>query len=125
MRNLHTALVGMSLDRQIKVSTPHSFGILSSSSTPSTGKFRKGYDTIVLKPLLSFLRATSSPFIINPYPFFGCSADTHDYALFRPNTALKLLGFSDLAIVIVETDDALGLNISPKVVLVMSIALNQ
>ncbi|KAF9602491.1 hypothetical protein IFM89_028505 [Coptis chinensis] len=127
MRNLHTALLGMSLDRRIKVSTPHSLGILSSSSPPSTGKFRKGYDTVVLKPLLSFLRATSSPFMINPYPFFGCSADTLDYALFRPNagvlddntqlrytnmldgqldaifSALKLLGFSDLAIVIAET----------------------
>ncbi|KAF9621209.1 hypothetical protein IFM89_016703 [Coptis chinensis] len=71
---------------------------------PSTGKFRKGYDTVMLKPLLSFLRATSSPFMINPYPFFGYSADTLDYALFKPNTALKLLGFLDLAIVITEID---------------------
>ncbi|PIA34799.1 hypothetical protein AQUCO_03700225v1 [Aquilegia coerulea] len=127
MQNLHTALVGMSLERRIKVSTPHSLGILSSSSPPSTGKFRKGYDTVVLKPLLSFLRATDSPFMINPYPFFGCSADTLDYALFRSNSgvldentqlrytnmldgqldaifsAMKLLGFSDVDIVIAET----------------------
>ncbi|KAL5719060.1 hypothetical protein ACHQM5_011892 [Ranunculus cassubicifolius] len=127
MQNLHTALVGMSLDRRIKVSTPHSLGILSSSSPPSTGKFRKGYDIVVLKPLLSFLRATNAPFMINPYPFFGCSKDTLDYALFRDNfgvldentgkrytnmldgqldaifSALKLLGFSDLDIVIAET----------------------
>ncbi|KAF9613064.1 hypothetical protein IFM89_005512 [Coptis chinensis] len=93
----------MSLDRQIKVPTPHSLGILSSSSPPSNGKFRKCYDTVVLKPLLSFLRATSSHFMINPYPFFGCSADTLDYALFRPNTTLNLFGFSDLAFVIAET----------------------
>ncbi|OVA08253.1 Glycoside hydrolase [Macleaya cordata] len=127
LQNLHTALVGLSLDRRIKVSTPHSLGILSSSSPPSSGKFRKGYDTAVLKPLLSFLRATNSPFMINPYPFFGCSADTLDYALFRPNSgafdektqlmytnmldgqldaifsALKLLGFIDIDIVIAET----------------------
>lgn len=127
MQTLHTALAGASLDRRIKVSTPHSLGILSNSSPPSTGKFRQGYDTHVLKPLLSFLRATNSPFMINPYPFFGCSADTLDYALFRPNSgvfdentklvytnmldgqldaafsAMKILGFTDLEIVIAET----------------------
>ncbi|XP_059667263.1 glucan endo-1,3-beta-glucosidase [Cornus florida] len=127
MQTLHTALVGESLGRPIEVSTPHSLGILSTSSPPSTGKFRQGYDTHVLKPLLSFLRATNSPFMINPYPFFGCSADTIDYALFRPNSgvfdenthltytnmldgqldavfsALKLLGFTDIEIVIAET----------------------
>ncbi|KAF8380006.1 hypothetical protein HHK36_027475 [Tetracentron sinense] len=127
MQNLHTALVGMSLDSRIKVSTPHSLGILSTSSPPSTGKFRQGYDTVVLKPLLSFLRATNAPFMINPYPFFGCSAGTLDYALFRPNagafdentqlmytnmldgqldaifTAMKLLGYGDVDIVIAET----------------------
>ncbi|CAK9151583.1 unnamed protein product [Ilex paraguariensis] len=127
MRTLHTVLVRESLDRDIKVSTPHSLGILSSSSPPSTGKFRDGYDTHVLKPLLSFLRATGSPFMINPYPFFGYSDDTLDYALFRPNagvfdemtkrtytnmldgqldavfSALKLLDFTDVEIVIAET----------------------
>ncbi|XP_021909492.1 glucan endo-1,3-beta-glucosidase isoform X2 [Carica papaya] len=127
MQSLHTALVGASLDRRIKVSTPHSLGVLSTSSPPSTGKFRQGYDTHVLKPLLSFLRATDSPFLINPYPFFGCSADTLDFALFRPNSgvfdentkllytnmldaqldavfsAMKLLGFNDVEIVIAET----------------------
>ncbi|KAA8540062.1 hypothetical protein F0562_026754 [Nyssa sinensis] len=127
MQTLHTALVGESLDRRVKVSTPHSLGILSSSSPPSTGKFRQGYDIHVLKPLLSFLRATNSPFMINAYPFFGCSADTLNYALFRPNSgvfdemtqltyanmldgqldavflAMKLLGFTDIEIVIAET----------------------
>ncbi|CDP05033.1 unnamed protein product [Coffea canephora] len=127
MQTLHTALVAESLDHRIKVSTPHSLGILSSSSPPSSGEFRQGYDTHVLKPLLSFLRATDSPFLVNPYPFFGCSAETLDYALFRPNSgafdddtkftytnmldgqldavfsALKLLDFSDLEIVIAET----------------------
>ncbi|XP_050203428.1 glucan endo-1,3-beta-glucosidase [Mercurialis annua] len=127
MQTLHAALVEASLDRKIKVSTPHSLGILSTSSPPSTGKFRQGYDIHVLKPLLSFLRETDSPFMINPYPFFGFSADTLDYALFRPNpgvidvntklmytnmldgqldavfSAIKLLGFSDIDIVIAET----------------------
>ncbi|XVF51034.1 hypothetical protein PTKIN_Ptkin04bG0151100 [Pterospermum kingtungense] len=127
MQTLQTALVAASLDRRIQVSTPHSLGILSNSSPPSTGKFRQGYDTHVLKPLLSFHRATNSPFMVNPYPFFACSADTLDYALFRPNagvfdentgllytnmldaqldaiySAMKYLGFNDVEIVIGET----------------------
>ncbi|XP_039050743.1 glucan endo-1,3-beta-glucosidase isoform X2 [Hibiscus syriacus] len=127
MQTLHTALVAASLDRRIQVSTPHSLGVLSNSSPPSTGKFLLGYDVHVMKPLLSFLRATNSPFMINPYPFFGCSSDTLDYALFRPNagvldgntgllytsmldaqldavfSAMKVLGFDDLEIVIAET----------------------
>lgn len=127
MQTLHVVLVGFSLDNRIKVSTPHSLGILSTSTPPSTGKFRQGYDTHVIKPLLSFLRATDSPFMINPYPFFGFSRDTLDYALFRPNkgiidensklvytnmldgqidatySATKRLGFDDVDIVIAET----------------------
>ncbi|XVF53361.1 hypothetical protein PTKIN_Ptkin05aG0093200 [Pterospermum kingtungense] len=127
MQTLHTALVAASLDRRIQVSTPHSLSVLSNSNPPSTGKFRPDYDTRVVKPLLSFLRATNSPFMVNPYPFFGCSGDTLDYALFRPNagvfdqntglhytnmldaqldavySAMKLLGFDDLEIVIAET----------------------
>ncbi|KAJ4955606.1 hypothetical protein NE237_012389 [Protea cynaroides] len=127
MRNLHTALVGESLNHRIQVSSPHSLGILSTSSPPSTGKFRRGYDAVVLKPLLGFLRDTGAPFMVNPYPFFGCSAETLDYALFRPNagvldentklmytnmldaqldavfSAMKVLGFEDVEIVIAET----------------------
>ncbi|XP_042479900.1 glucan endo-1,3-beta-glucosidase-like isoform X2 [Macadamia integrifolia] len=127
MENLHAALVEESLSHRIQVSTPHSLAILSSSSPPSTGKFRKGYDAVVLQPVLSFLRATGAPFMVNPYPFFGCSAETLDYALFQPNagvldsntghtytnmldaqldaifSAMKLVGFGDLEIVIAET----------------------
>ncbi|WOG92762.1 hypothetical protein DCAR_0312038 [Daucus carota subsp. sativus] len=127
MQAIHTALVGVSLDRLIKVSTPHSLGILLTSSPPSAGKFRPEYENQVLKQILDFLKATGSPFLINPYPFFGCSKDTLDYALFRTNSkvldentkltytnmldaqldavhsALKLLHFDDIEIVIAET----------------------
>ncbi|XP_055827856.1 glucan endo-1,3-beta-glucosidase [Solanum dulcamara] len=127
METLQVALVEKSLDRHIQISTPHFLGILSNSSPPSTGKFRSGYDIHILKPLLEFLRATNSPFMINPYPFFDSSDDTLDYALFRPNpgvfdettrltytnmldaqldavfSALKLLDFEDIEIVIAET----------------------
>ncbi|KAL8148449.1 glucan endo-1,3-beta-glucosidase-like isoform X2 [Apium graveolens] len=127
MQAIRTALVGVSLDRLIKVSTPHSLGILSTSSPPSAGKFRQEYENQFLKPILGFLKATGSPFLINPYPFFGCSKDTLDYALFRTNSkvldentkltytnmldaqldavhsALKLIHFDDIEIVIAET----------------------
>ncbi|EXC21417.1 Glucan endo-1,3-beta-glucosidase [Morus notabilis] len=127
LQALQASLVDLGLDRRIKLTTPHSLGILSSSTPPSTGKFRQGYDTHVLKPLLGFLRATNSPFMVNPYPFFGSSAETLDYALFRPNpgvfddntelkytnmldaqldavySAMNGLGFADLDIVIAET----------------------
>ncbi|CAI0544614.1 unnamed protein product [Linum tenue] len=127
MQTLHAALAGASLDRRIQISTPHSLGILSASTPPSAGKFHGGYDVHILKPLLGFLRSTNSPFMINPYPFFGCSEETLDYALFRPNlgfldpntrirytnmldaqldavfSAMKSLGFGDLEIVIAET----------------------
>ncbi|XP_023923215.1 glucan endo-1,3-beta-glucosidase [Quercus suber] len=143
MQTLHTALVAASLDPKIKVSTPHSLGILSSSSPPSTGKFRQGYDTHVFKPMFSFLRSTNAPFMVNPYPYFGYSDDTLDYALFRPNpgvldentkltytnmldaqldavfSAMKLLGFEDLDIVIAETGwpseaDSAQVGVSPE-----------
>lgn len=127
MQNLHTALVSVSLQHRIKVSTAHSLGILSSSVPPSAGKFKDGYDTVVIKPLLSFLKTTGSPFMVNAYPFFGFSKDTLDYALFRLNngvfdnetglvytnmldaqldavhSAMKRLGFTGIDIVIAET----------------------
>ncbi|ESQ31974.1 hypothetical protein EUTSA_v10004182mg [Eutrema salsugineum] len=126
MQSLHTALVSASLHRRIQISTPHSLGILSDSTPPSSAKFRQGYDTHVLKPLLSFLRSIASPFVVNPYPFFGYSPDTLDFALFRPNqglldhdskllytnmfdaqldsvySAMDRLGFSDVEIVVGE-----------------------
>ncbi|GFP93671.1 glucan endo-1 3-beta-glucosidase [Phtheirospermum japonicum] len=127
MQSLQNALVEETLDGRIKISTPHSLGILSSSTPPSTGKFRNGYDYYILKPLLEFLKATNSPFMINPYPFFACSDEMLDYALFRPNrglfdentkitydnmldgqldavfSAMRRLGFNDVDIVIAET----------------------
>ncbi|CAF2036560.1 unnamed protein product [Brassica napus] len=126
MQSLHTALVSASLHRRIQISTPHSLGILSHTTPPSSARFRQGYDTHVLKPLLSFLRTIASPFVVNPYPFFGYSPETLDFALFRTNpglfdqdtklhytnmfdaqldsvySAMERLGFSDVAIVVGE-----------------------
>ncbi|KAK9672417.1 hypothetical protein RND81_12G099100 [Saponaria officinalis] len=127
METLHEALGSARLDRKIQVSTPHSLGVVSSSSPPSSGSFRQGYDEHVFRPLLSFLRGIGSPFVVNLYPFFGSSNETLDYAVFRPNKgvfdnstnvmytnmfdaqldsvfcAMKKLGFDDVDIVIGET----------------------
>ncbi|XP_071691216.1 glucan endo-1,3-beta-glucosidase [Rutidosis leptorrhynchoides] len=126
IQTLHAALVGADLDRRIKVSTPHSLNILSSSNPPSSGRFKQEHVALI-KQLLGFLRATNSSFMINPYPFFGYSGDTLDYAMFRPNSgvfdemsqrkytnmfdaqldatysAMKQVGFGDVEIVIAET----------------------
>lgn len=111
----------------IHVATPHSLGILSSSEPPSTGRFRKGYDQRIFAPFLDYHRKTKSPFMVNPYPYFGFKAETLNYALFKPNSgifdpatgnnytnmfdaqldavysAMKRLGYGDVDIVVAET----------------------
>ncbi|PPD75852.1 hypothetical protein GOBAR_DD27222 [Gossypium barbadense] len=90
METLQTALVAASLDRRIQVSTPHSLGILSNSSPPSTGKFRQGYDT----------HPNAVVFDENTQLFYTNMLDAQLDAVF---SAMKLLGFDDLEIVIAET----------------------
>ncbi|CAL9049154.1 unnamed protein product [Musa banksii] len=70
MQNLHTVLTSLSLQHRIKVASPQSLGVLSTSNPPSTGKFREGRVAEVMRPLRSFLRATGSPFTVNAHPFF-------------------------------------------------------
>jgi len=109
------------------VSTPHSLGILDKMEFPSAGKFRPGWDTGVLAPMLQFLNETKAPLIVNPYPYFDTNAETVDFCAFRPNkgkfdpvtkinyrnqfdwlmdgtfSAMKALGFTDIEIVAGET----------------------
>ncbi|CAA7399079.1 unnamed protein product [Spirodela intermedia] len=128
MQNLHTALAGAALQDRVKVSSPHSMAVLTSSSPPSTGRFRQGYNGAeVVGPLLSFLRSTGSPFMVNAYPFFGFSPETLDLALFRESpgvvdpatgltytnmldaqldavfSAMAALGFADVEIAVAES----------------------
>ncbi|XP_039144445.1 glucan endo-1,3-beta-glucosidase-like [Dioscorea cayenensis subsp. rotundata] len=84
MRSLSAALSAAGFHK-IRVSTPHSLGILSASEPPSSGRFRRGYDRVIFGPMLKFHRETKTPFIVNPYPYFGYTDRTLDYALFRPN----------------------------------------
>lgn len=77
--------------------------------------------------MLEFHRETKSPFMICPYPYFGFNDKALDYALFKPNvgvydevtgmnytnmfdaqidavySAMKLLSYDDVDIVVAET----------------------
>ncbi|KAL7583453.1 hypothetical protein Lser_V15G44255 [Lactuca serriola] len=126
MVTIHKALLkaGMS---DIKVTTPHSLGIMVSSDPPSSGAFRPGWDVRIIKPMLQFLQESNSAFMVNPYPYFGYSPGNDSYCLFRPNpgfvdkvtgkkydnmfdslmdaiySAMKKLGFADVPIIVGET----------------------
>ncbi|KAK3126727.1 hypothetical protein QOZ80_7AG0561460 [Eleusine coracana subsp. coracana] len=130
IRALKSALVAAGF-RKVRVSTPHSLGILVfPPGPPSTCRFRPGLDRAVFAPMLDFHRKTHSPFVVNPYPYFGYNGATLDYALARrtpsnpgvldPGTgitytsmfeaqldsvfsAMKALGFEDVEVMVGET----------------------
>ncbi|KAF2291762.1 hypothetical protein GH714_035499 [Hevea brasiliensis] len=81
----------------IKVSTPHSLGILSSSEPPSTGRFRKGYDQRIFAPILDFHRKTKFSFHGKNY------TNMFDAQLDAVYSAMKRLGYEDVDIVVAET----------------------
>ncbi|XP_031116207.1 glucan endo-1,3-beta-glucosidase-like [Ipomoea triloba] len=126
MRSLYNALVQSGI-KDIKVSSPHSLGIMLRADPPSMGRFRPGWDVGILAPMLKFLRETNGPFMVNPYPYFGYAPDKADLALFRPNKgyvdrfskrtygnmfdmlldavfmAMRRLGYPDVKIIAAET----------------------
>ncbi|KAK4480272.1 hypothetical protein RD792_013339 [Penstemon davidsonii] len=87
MRTLHNAL-NLNGITDIKVTTAHSLGILESSDPPSLAKFRPGWDVGVLAPMLQFHRDTKSPFMVNPYPYFGYGPGNADFTLFKSNKGI-------------------------------------
>ncbi|KAH0673435.1 hypothetical protein KY284_024522 [Solanum tuberosum] len=126
MRTLYQALTQSGINT-IKVSTPHSLGILLSSNPPSLAKFRPGWDVTILAPMLQFLRETKGPFMVNPYPYFGYNPEQVGFLLFKQNKgvfdkfsrrtysnmfdvlldavfmSMKRLGYDDVDIVAAET----------------------
>lgn len=87
MRVLHAALIKAGI-KDIKVSSPHSLSILSSSNPPSKGSFRSGWDVKYLAPMLRFHRETKSGFMVNPYTYYAYSPGNESYCLFKPNAGL-------------------------------------
>ncbi|KAI3785554.1 hypothetical protein L1987_44674 [Smallanthus sonchifolius] len=130
MKNVQTALDEASLGGKIKVSTVHSMSVLGQSEPPSAGRFDPNVGDL-LKGMLEFNKATGSPFMINPYPFFAYQTDprpeTLAFCLFQPNagrpdsgtnikymnmfdaqvdavrSALNAMAFNDVEIVVAET----------------------
>ncbi|XP_045797280.1 glucan endo-1,3-beta-glucosidase-like [Trifolium pratense] len=126
MRTLHSALLAEGIT-DIKVTTAHSLAIMRQSVPPSAGQFRPGYAKHVLAPMLKFLQETKTPFMVNPYPYFGYNPKNVNFALFRPNrglvdrntkltytnqfdllldavhSAMKAVGFGDVDIAVGET----------------------
>ncbi|KNA05086.1 hypothetical protein SOVF_193680 [Spinacia oleracea] len=126
MKSIHQALLSANIT-DIKVTTPHSLAILPPLMSPSSGHFQKGYDHVFFGPLLEFHRRTKSPFMVNPYPYFGFNASMIEFAIFKKNdgvldkatglkyynmfdylmdgvySAMKRLGYDDVDIAVGET----------------------
>ncbi|KAJ8432147.1 hypothetical protein Cgig2_006849 [Carnegiea gigantea] len=92
MNNLFSSLQKFSLASSIKISSPLSLSSLQNSYPPSSGSFKPDLVQPMIKPMLDFLRKTSSYLMVNAYPFFAYSANSGsislDYALFRPNSVV-------------------------------------
>ncbi|MCO5586415.1 hypothetical protein L7F22_040355 [Adiantum nelumboides] len=93
MQNIQYCLSYLGLNNKISISTPHSLAILGSSYPPSSGSFLPEIALPYMKPLLSLLSSTSSPFMINAYPFFAYKANPStvslDYALFSEKAGVE------------------------------------
>ncbi|XP_010534498.1 PREDICTED: glucan endo-1,3-beta-glucosidase [Tarenaya hassleriana] len=129
MNSLHRALIRSGIT-DIKVTTAHALNIIEYelNGAPSRGRFRPMWDKTVLAPVLAFHRRTKTPFMVNPYPYFGFDPKNVNFAIFRrpykavrdlftghvytnmfdtlmdsTYSAMKALGYGDVDIVIGET----------------------
>ncbi|CAK9206951.1 unnamed protein product [Sphagnum troendelagicum] len=89
---IQAALVFLNLENAIKVSTPFSTDLLTSTFPPSTGEFNSSFSTTIVEPLLNFLSETSSFLMLNVYPYKAYEQNpqtiTLDFALFLPNSGV-------------------------------------
>ena len=88
MNNIYAALTANNL-QGIKVSSPCSMDLLAESYLPSSGAFNASYTDV--PALLYFLSQTSSPFMVNVYPWKAYAANPTaiaiDYALLNTNSS--------------------------------------
>lgn len=87
IESLHGALVASNLEKQVVVSTPHSFSIILNSFPPSQSFFNQTLEPFLL-PLLRFLSQTNSPLMLNLYPYYVFMQNKNliplDNSLFKP-----------------------------------------
>ncbi|KAI4307964.1 hypothetical protein L6164_031088 [Bauhinia variegata] len=131
MKNVHASLLKYNLDSNIKISSPIALSALQSSYPTSSGAFKSELIEPVIKPMLDFLRQTSSYLMVNAYPFLAYAANADkialDYALSNQNpgvvdsgnglkyyslfeaqidavfAALSVLKYDDVKVVVTET----------------------
>ncbi|KAI5067098.1 hypothetical protein GOP47_0017626 [Adiantum capillus-veneris] len=88
MMNIHTGLTKANLASQIKVSTANSMGVLETSFPPSSGAFNNSIAASYMLPILDYLKAIGSFYMVNAYPYHAYFAESNDialdYALFNP-----------------------------------------
>ncbi|KAH7387707.1 hypothetical protein KP509_16G037400 [Ceratopteris richardii] len=131
MMSIHTGLTKANLADQIKVSTANSMGVLQSSFPPSSGAFNESIKTAYMQPILDYLKAIGSVYMVNAYPYHAYMAESDDialdYALFDPKDevmdsgtniaytslltaqldavyfALEAMGHGELSVIVSET----------------------
>ncbi|KAH7863002.1 hypothetical protein Vadar_012005 [Vaccinium darrowii] len=91
MQSVYNALVGLNLDKNVTVTTPHSLAVLETSYPPSAGAFRRDLKAFIT-PILDFHVKTGSNFLINAYPYFAYKGSPKqvpiDFVLFQPNAGV-------------------------------------
>uniref|UniRef100_A0A6M2FBN8 glucan endo-1,3-beta-D-glucosidase n=1 Tax=Populus davidiana TaxID=266767 RepID=A0A6M2FBN8_9ROSI len=130
MKMVYKTLVDLGLDKQVIVTSAHSFNIIGNSYPPSSGTFRQDLAEYI-QAILNFHSQTNSPFLINAYPFFAYKDNPNqislEYVLFQPNlgmtdpntnlhydnmlyaqvdavySAIKAMGHTDIEVMISET----------------------
>ena len=96
MKNLYKSLRKHKLHKQIKVSTTNSLAVLAIRFPPSLAVFQESIAETVIRPVLSFLSKTRSPFMVNLYPYLTFKEIPYiplDFALFSGNS--KSFNFTD------------------------------
>jgi len=130
MKMVYSTLVNLGLDKQVIVTSAHSFNIIGNSYPPSAGTFRQDLAEYI-QAILNFHSQIKSPFLINAYPFFAYKDNPNqiplEYVLFQPNpgmtdpntnlhydnmlyaqvdavySAIKAMGHTDIEVMISET----------------------
>ncbi|KAK1259756.1 Glucan endo-1,3-beta-glucosidase 4 [Acorus gramineus] len=92
MQFLHSALVASNLNFQVKISSPHSMGVIPKPFPPSTAAFNSTWNS-TMQQYLQFLKNTGSFFMLNAQPYYGYSSAGGifpiEYALFEALTPNK------------------------------------
>ncbi|KAL8542338.1 hypothetical protein ACS0TY_003273 [Phlomoides rotata] len=92
MNYLYKALVASNLNYLVKVSTPHSMGVIPSPFPPSIATFNSSWNSTIFQ-ILQFLKNTNSVYMLNAYPYNEYVKSNGifplEYALFEPLSSVK------------------------------------